>query len=191
MASTPPEFRPGAGSFHRERNAARTRAFEAPRRRREWWKARVVLPEIDQRDGSCRRARESRAGAAKHGLGRIGAEGCRRSFGEYQLLKDFCYKVKWQFKWQFGGIQAQEGRRGFPRAAFPAANTPGRAKPPSARLRKSHIFAAVAPVPTDRAGSGPAARVGRSYQEYPLIKDCCYKPKVFCMLICKPNIYIL
>jgi hypothetical protein len=38
---------------------------------------------------------------------------------------------------------------------------------------------AVAPAPTDRAGSGPAARAGRSYQEYPLVKDCCYKPKLF------------
>ena len=54
-----------------------------------------------------------------------------------------------------------------------------------------HIFAAVAPAPTDRAGSGPVARVGRSYQEYPLIKDCCYKPKVFCMLICKRAMHIM
>jgi hypothetical protein len=106
-----------------------------------------------------RRCREARAQPD-------GAEGCRRSFGEYPLIKDFCYKVKWQF----GGIQAQEGRRGFPRAAFPAANTPGRAKPPSARLRKSHIFAAVAPVPTDRAGSGPAVSCRTQLSRIPTYK---------------------
>jgi hypothetical protein len=185
MTSTPPEIRTGGfgpiASEMRHARAASRRQVSAARD----GKPVIVLPEMT----SATAHGAARAKAAPvprgHGLSLMAPDCRRRSCGEYPYIKDFCYKVKWQFWGKKGATRA-------PRAQLSRRRrTPGPAKPPSPRLRKSHIFAAVAPVPTDRAGSGRAARVGRSYPEYPLIKDCCYKPKVFCMLICKPNIYIL